>query len=355
MKFTIDQKRFHEALKALARIAPSRPSHPEIANIVLTVLDDSVVLCATDLSVWLKLRLDAVVEKPGTVAVPASMFATIVSKQKGTVEVSVSKKQVVIKGSSTSKIQAMSTGEFPEIEHVDGESFTVSASSLRSHLEAVSYAASTDDTKHLLTGVYVGHSDDGIGCVATDGHRMAWSDLSVDSTNSIVVPGFAVQELTRSVSDSDVLITSNHSGVQFSWDSGTLISRLLDGQYPRFRQLIPTSFKHTIVCDRVSLLDCLNRAVFAEQDKSNLVLLKVTPGSVEVCSNCADLGDSSESISAESNVSIHLAFSMKYLKDAIAHAQGDELTLQINSPTQSVIIKGSGKAASLVMPLQIRN
>ncbi|WP_421655186.1 DNA polymerase III subunit beta [Leptothermofonsia sp. ETS-13] len=403
MKLVCSQNSLATNLSLASRAVSSRPNHPVLANVLLVADEESqqVKLSAFDLSLGIQTSFPAEVEEGGRLTLPAKLLNDIVSRlpegdillEEGTADNTTDASHVVTLTCASGRYQVRGMGaeEFPALPLVeDGEAIQLSVESLIEGLRSSLFAASSDDTKQVLTGVHLTIQTDGLEFAATDGHRLA----VVQTTNAedgaevskpakgkgkaaakespvkesaealdVTIPAKALQELTkmleRQMGDS-VTVKFDQSQVVFEWTDQRLTSRLLEGQYPNYNQLVPRQFARQMACDRRLLLSALERIAVLADQKNNIV--KITLDGVNqqltLSVDAQDVGSGKETIPAQiTGDELDIAFNVKYLMDGLKVITTSEVQMQLNSATSPAILTplGGVKMTYLVMPVQIRN
>jgi DNA polymerase-3 subunit beta len=380
MKLVCTQSQLSSQLSLVSRAVASRPSHPVLANILLNADEEtqSVKLCAFDLSLGIQTSFPAQVDRGGTLTLPAKLLGDIVTRlPEGDVTLADDESQTADSwlttltcASGRYQIRGMSAEDFPELPSIDaGEEVQLSAEALIDGLKGSLFAASTDESKQVLTGVHLSLQADGLEFASTDGHRLAVvqtpspEDAKPSADMDVTVPAKALQELIKMLERSSgtlVDVSFDPGQTVFQWDGQRLTSRLLEAQYPNYRQLIPQHFSHQMTVDRRLFLSALERiSVFADQ-RNNIVKLTLEPDNnqVTISVDAPDVGSGQETLTAQlSGEEMEIAFNVRYLIDGLKAVNTAEVQLQLNTSTSPAVLTplGSLKMTYLIMPVQIRN
>lgn len=377
MKLLCSQSDLNTNLSLVSRAVPSRPTHPVLANVLL-VCDagtQRVSLTAFDLSLGIQTSFPAEVEQSGEITLPAKLLSDIVTRlPNGGLSLEVTDDQSVTLSALTGKyqIQGLGAEEFTSLPVVeDTEPVYLPAEGLLEGMRGSLFAASTDETKQVLTGVHLSISGDGLEFAATDGHRLAVvkTDMPEDAEMEafeVTVPGRALRELERIVaaqqSEEPVALYVERGQVAIQCGDSYLTSRTLDGQYPAYNQLIPRQFERQLTIDRRSLLSSLERiAVLADQKSNHIVKFEID-GDAQTVSLSADAQDVASGRETLESVQISgegldIAFNVRYLMESLKNLAVTEVQMQLNTATSPVVVTplGGTKATHLVMPVQIRS
>jgi DNA polymerase-3 subunit beta len=382
MKFVCSQNDLNTHLSLVSRAIPSRPTHPVLANVLLVANAETqqVKLTAFDLSLGIQTAFTADVLITGELTLPAKLLNDIVSRlpdQSITLESEPNELVVTLTSVSGSyQVRGMGTEEFPELPLVESQDVSyLPIDSLIEGLRGSLFAASTDETKQVLTGVHLKLQDDQLEFAATDGHRLAVvqaqnsSEGSSEPTSALLnlevtVPARALREVERILGIRQAVeplaLSLEPGQVVFQWGEQRLTSRTLEGQYPAYRQLIPRQFERQVTVERRALLTALERIAVLADQRNNIVKFTIDAENNQVLLSvdAQDVGSGRESIPAQiSGESLDIAFNVKYLTDGLKVFTTSEVQMQLNSAVTPVILTplGGMKVTYLVMPVQIRS
>ena len=384
MKLLCAQSDLSANLSLVSRAVPSRPTHPVLANVLLTcdAGTQRVSLTAFDLSFGIQTSFAAEVEDSGEITLPAKLLSDIVSRLPNgavTLELTDDSTAILTALSGRYSIQGMSAEEFAALPVVEnGEPVYLPADALLEGLRGSLFAASTDETKQVLTGVHLTIEADALEFAATDGHRLAVVKAIVDGVNEdgtesppleefeVTVPGRTLRELERILAshqaDEPVALYFDRGQVAIQWSDYYITSRTLEGQYPAYQQLIPRHFDRQLTIERRQLLSSLERiAVLADQKSNHIVKFEIDSAkqSVSLSADAQDVGSGRETLDSVqvSGDDLEIAFNVRYLMESLKNLQSTEVQVQLNTPTSPVVLSplGGAKATHLVMPVQVRN
>ena len=388
MKLVCSQAELNTALQLVSRAVAARPTHPVLANVLLTADagTDRLSLTGFDLSLGIQTALTASVEASGAITLPARLLGEIVSRLSSdspiTLATDEAGEQVELKSSSGSyQMRGMSADDFPELPLVEsGKAVKVNARALLTALRGTLFASSSDEAKQLLTGVHLHFDGKAMEAAATDGHRLAVLSLAdaltVETTVSsemddegenfsVTLPSRSLREVERLIAgwrgDDQVSLFCDKGQVVFLAADQVVTSRTLDGTYPNYRQLIPDGFARSFDVDRRAFISALERiAVLADQHNN---VVKVSGDStselLQISADAQDVGSGSESLSAEFiGDAVQIAFNVRYVLDGLKVMDSDRIVLRCNAPTTPAIISPKDDDIGftyLVMPVQIRS
>lgn len=385
MKLVCSQAELSSSLQLVSRAVASRPTHPVLANVLLTAdaATGRLSLTGYDLSLGMQTSLPAAVEDSGAITLPARLFGEIVSRLSSdsplTLSCSEGEEQVDLTSlSGTYRMRGMPAEDFPDLPLAQsGTPIRLDAASLVKGLRATLFASSGDEAKQLLTGVHLCLAGEGLECAATDGHRLAVlrldhaiaagseAPLSPEGEPfAVTVPARSLRELERLLSgrpsDEPLSLFCERGQVVVLWADQVLTSRSLDGTYPNYRQLLPESFSRRLVLDRRGLVAALERVAVLADQHNNVVKISGdgATGTVEIRADAQDVGSGSESLAAViEGDPIEIAFNVRYLLDGLKAVGTDQVVLQCNGPTTPAVLAPVGEDdhfTYLVMPVQIR-
>jgi DNA polymerase-3 subunit beta len=386
MKLVCSQTELSSSLQLVSRAVAGRPTHPVLANVLLTAdaATGRLSLTGFDLSLGIQTSLAAAVETSGAITLPARLFGEIVSRLSSDSPLTLScpegEEQVELTSlSGTYRMRGMPAEDFPDLPLAQsGIPIRLDAASLVKGLRATLFASSSDEAKQLLTGVHLRLAGEGLECAATDGHRLAVQCLddalapgtetpSADGEEpfAVTVPARSLRELERLLSgrpsDEPLSLFSERGQVVVLWADQVLTSRTLDGTYPNYRQLLPESFNRRLVLNRRAFTASLERVAVLADQHNNVVKISSDPqaGQVQIRADAQDVGSGSEAVAAViEGEAIEIAFNVRYLLEGLKAIAADQVVLQCNGPTTPAVLAPVGEDGSftyLVMPVQIRS
>ena len=385
MKVVCSQSELNSALQLVSRAVATRPTHPVLANVLLTADAGSNRLSLTgfDLSLGIQTSLAASVETSGAITLPARLLGEIVSRLSSdspvTLAVEDAGEQVQLTSLSGSyQMRGMSADDYPDLPMVEsGMTLKLQPERLVQALKGTLFASSGDEAKQLLTGVHLKFNQRALEAAATDGHRLAV--LNVDDAlqdaaiaDAVDEQGFAVTLPARSLREVERLMASWRSDepVSLFCDRGQVVflaadqmvtSRTLEGTYPNYGQLIPDGFTRTFGMDRRSLIAALERIAVLADQHNNVVKFSTQPedGVVQISADAQDVGSGSESLPANlEGDAMQIAFNVRYLLDGLKAMGTDRIVLHCNAPTTPAVLRSDEAPEAftyLVMPVQIRS
>lgn len=363
MKFKIIRSKFLEGLKAVQGIVAGKGSLAVLNNVRLEALGKELNLTTTDLDISIRTTVDCEVEEQGVTTLPVKLLFSSISKAaEGIVEVDVdAKERATIKaGSAKFKLAGLPESEFPRLPK-DEESYAyqIPQVTLREMLRKVAYAASQDDTRRTLKGVLMSFKDEKLTMVATDGRRLALVENEMEfpknDEKDIILPTKAVQELMRCLTGDEMTsVKIQKSQIAFQVGSILIYSKLIDDQYPNYKQVIPAATTETIEIDRQLLLDALDRASVMTMDEAHSTKLIFSEGKLTVTSAASDIGEAKDEVPIKyAGETIEIIFNPSYVMDPLKAIDDDEITINLNNGHSPAAIKCSIPFLYVLMPLRI--
>jgi DNA polymerase-3 subunit beta len=384
MKLVCSQAELSASLQLVSRAVASRPTHPVLANVLLTAdaATNRISLTGFDLHLGIQTTFPASVETSGAVTLPARLFGDIISRLSADSPITLSceegQEQVDLTSLSGSyQMRGMSADDFPDLPLVQsGTPIQLDPNALVQGLRATVFASSGDESKQLLTGVHLSLDGEALECAATDGHRLAVLHLphlqaegaaaegAIGEPFSVTVPARSLRELERLLtgrpSADPLSLFCDRGQVVLLWADQVLTTRSLEGTYPNYRQLIPASFSRTITLERRAFTASLERVAVLADQHNNVVKMALDParGLVTISVDAQDVGSGSEQLAAEvEGEPIEIAFNVRYLLEGLKAIGTDRVRLQCNAPTTPAVLSPVGNESDytyLVMPVQIR-
>jgi DNA polymerase-3 subunit beta len=382
MKLVCSQAELSASLQLVSRAVASRPTHPVLANVLLTAdaATNRISLTGFDLHLGIQTTFPASVETSGAVTLPARLFGDIISRLSADSPITLSceegQEQVDLTSLSGSyQMRGMSADDFPDLPLVQsGTPIQIDPNALVQGLRATLFASSGDESKQLLTGVHLSLDGEGLECAATDGHRLAVlrlphlqgeaDEASAGEPFSVTVPARSLRELERLLtgrpSADPLSLFCDRGQVVLLWADQVLTTRSLEGTYPNYRQLIPASFSRSITLERRAFTASLERVAVLADQHNNVVKMALDParGLVTISVDAQDVGSGSEQLAGEvEGEPIEIAFNVRYLLEGLKAIGTDRVRLQCNAPTTPAVLSPAGNESDytyLVMPVQIR-
>lgn len=361
MKIKCDRDALSDALQTVQRAVSSRPGIPALTGVLMNATGSSLVLATTDLEVSARLEVEVQVQGEGVALVPARLLADMVkSFEQAPVEFESEGGQARIACSNyEGTIRCLPAEDFPALQEPSGIKVTVSASELAEGIGQVARAASRDEARPILTGVLLEVSREGLTMVATDSYRLAVRELTATAEGEAkaLIPERALTEVGRAAGgeDKEAELFIDHSQVAFRTGRLTLTSRLIDGEFPNYRQLLPDQYENRLTASRQQLVDAVRRVGLLARESSP-VKLEFNALGVRLSSSSPDLGGAVEVVEAKyEGEDLTAAFNPNYLVDGLMAAHGERIQLEVRDGLKPGVIRGEGGGSFvyLVMPVRL--
>lgn len=362
MKLQVTQQNLAKALSTVARVANTRNTLPILSNVLLRTVDNRLSVSATNLDIAITHYIGSKIDKNGSITVPARLMQDFVSSLPDSVlnlELNDHKLNITT-DKYQSSINGIMADDFPVMPAISGGSvWKLSAKEFKKSLAQVVLAASSDDTRPVLTGVYFYSRSGEITAVATDSYRLAESKLSKHKQPiNFLVPASAVSDVLRIASDTDkeVTITHDEQQVSFKVDDVTLVARLIEGNYPDYRKLIPTKFATVAKLKRADFINIAKVSSLFARESAGSITIKVDKSEKQVSINAvaSQLGENTAKAAAEVTGDGEVTLNSRYLIEALNAFLGEDIEFCFNGKLEPCILRSGGDAGyiHLIMPLR---
>ncbi len=361
MKLQITQENLNKALNNVARVASSRNTLPILSNILIKTVDNRVCIAATNLNIAITHYIGSKVSEAGAITVPARLMQDFVSSlSPGVINIVVDETKLHIKTDSfNSTINGIPADDYPVMPQINnGKTWNVPSGVLKKALSQVVVAASNDETRPVLTGVYLHTYNNNLYVVATDSYRLAEKKvLPIKEDVSLLIPVTAIQDLLRIIGDDDQPVSVTHDDQQVLFNVGDieLITRLIDGAYPDYRKLIPASFKTTAYINKNELQNITKVSSLFARESAGSVTINVDESEKEISiqSIASQLGENTAKAKAEVQGEGSITLNSRYILDALNVIPDSKVTVSFNSKLEPCVIKGDEKDYThIIMPLK---
>jgi DNA polymerase-3 subunit beta len=366
MKFSVPCEQFVASLGVAARGVSTRSAIQTLAGVLIRVEDGRVELQATDMELGIRVSVSAQTEREGAAVVPGRLLLDVVRslpKDDMSLEYRSSEQDVeVVSGTAKFHLRTLPLEDFPKLPEPGGSIMRVPSRAFVETINRVARSASRDETRPHLTGVLVSASGRELRMVATDSYRLSVKettlDQPLDGELEANVPARTLQELGRiagSDGEGEIEIAALENQVVFSVSDTVLSSRLVEGRFPNYRQLLPESFEHELRLSTAEVLEVVRRISLLAQKNAPL-RMAFTEGALEVSAQTPDVGEASESLPVPFNGEpLEIGFNPEFLRDGLESAESDELVLKLISPLRPGLIQSGddGGFTYLVMPIRL--
>ncbi len=384
MEIICNQNELNNAIQLVNKAVASRPTHPILANILITADQgiNKISLTGFDLNLGIQTSFDATVKNSGAITLPSKLFSEIVNKLPSETPISLIADEgldnILIKSDRGSfNLKGIPADDYPKLPFVEsGTSLNIDPSSFLKSLKLTTFASSNDDSKQLLTGVNFTFNKKYLESASTDGHRLAVVIIanennneesenpdSVDNNFSVTIPTRSLREIEKLVS-----FRSNENPIKLFYDKGQVVfissdqiitTRTLEGTYPNYSQLIPDTFSKIFTFNTKKLTDSLERIAVLADQQSSVIKINLGENNIAVISaDAQDIGSANESLPVSySGENFDIAFNVRYLLEGLKVITCENVILKCNLPTTPAIFVPEDNTNSftyLVMPVQVR-
>lgn len=350
-------------------------SMPILNNVLIEAEGDSIGLTTTNLDLGIRCRIAAEITESGGITLPVRKLATIIRELPNLdveIESSAGHHIKITSGGSQFLMTGIGADEFPALPTFsDDHVFELSQETLAYMLRSVSYAQSTDESRFIMNGVYFDFADEKLTLAATDGRRLALvhSKIAVNEDNAghLILPARTVAEVERLVGQGEVVkISFNDRQVAFELGTQSkdetngiigsiyLVSKVVEGSYPNYHQVIPRETERRIKVERELMLDCVKRAALVTSDKSNSIKIKVSDSLMEITASSSEYGDSHESIAVQyEGPDVAVAFNPEFLMHPLRAQTRDELIFEFKDELSPGVFRTADSFLCVIMPVRL--
>lgn len=365
MNLTITRQNLHKALSAVTACIPAKSSLPVLSNILVECVDDGVRISGTDLDLWLRTTVPADVKTPGSITAPGKKLEQIARELRDApVGIQLQGDQLDIScGRSQFKLNGLPAEEFPALPDIDfDDGWSVATSTLHELIDKTAFAVSDEESRPVLNGVLWELRDGEMRMVATNGHRLARMVISAESggaeARDFIVPPVAlthVQRLSDPQEEVQAAASGNHLG--FRLGPTEVYTRLIEGTYPNYEQVIPKDNERVARTVRADLERAVRRMAVMTSDHTHKIKLSFAPERVHMNVTTPDLGEAHDELDVEyTGEPLEIAFNAVYLQEVVKAMASDEVKMAFKTPERAATIEpgdGDSNYLCLVMPLRL--
>ena len=368
MRFTISREKLQEGLTAVAASIPAKTTLPVLANILVETTERGIRLSGTDLDIAVSTEVAADVEQPGALTIPAKKLSEIARElPPAPVRIAAAGEQRVTLdcGKSHFKILGLPKDEFPSFPAVRfNDSWRVRSGDLQKLISHTSFAVSTEESRPILNGVLWELRPEMMRMVATNGHRLAKMELPIKSTaapsSDLIVPPKALEQVRRLFpSDEELEIAKGENHLGFRSPFTAVFTRLIEGPYPPYDQVIPKDNNRIAVADKASLVSALKRMSVIASDQTHRIRLSFNAALLRFSVQTPDLGEAQDELPVRFNGDpLDIGFNANYLLEILRYIPTDEVKLTFKAPERAATVEPEGwndpaTYLCLVMPLRL--
>jgi DNA polymerase III subunit beta len=364
MKVQVTQENLARGLGIVGRVAGGRTSLPILTNVLISTDKNQLRLAATNLEIAITQLIGVKVETPGSITVPAKLISDFISSlPAGNISLEVEDSKLHIESDNySSTINGVSAEEFPSIPTVESkEPLTIKTTNLKDTIQQTVVAASSDEARPVLTGAYLHSEDSKLYCAATDSYRLAERMVKNDFKKQVnmIIPARTLSEIQRIIDDQEELqLHYDESQIMVRSGDTELVSKLIDGKFPAYRQLIPAESEVTIKIAASELLSITKVAALFARESAGSITLEVDKDKqqVSIASVASQVGENTSTAQGKVQGSGKITLNSRFLIDALNVIHDDEVKLRFSSNSSPCILEPLGKEKGqyqhIIMPLR---
>jgi len=364
MKLTIGKEEFISGLQSVQNVVSTRSTLPILSNVLLFAEGNKLKLTATDLDVTMTKIVSATVQEEGAITLPVKKLHNI-AREVGGGQMMITLNGEVCKiesGAFSTLMNGLQAEEFPpQAEFATESTIKIEQKKLKSMLRRTAYAVSNDENRYVLNGLLLNFKGRKLTMVATDGRRLAMTEeeIKLDIETDVIVPTKAVLELSKQLGEEgeiEIKITENQ--VSFSMGTGNkeevqIITKLVEGAYPNYKQVIPAESKYRVSMDKEELLHAVKRANIMTSEKANSVKLTFKENNLTLTSNTPEIGESRETMAINySGEETSIAFNPKFIIDPLTALEDEEINFEFTDQLSPGVIKAKQPFLYVIMPMR---
>ena len=363
MKIKISKQDLLKGIQTVQNVISSRTTLPILSNILIETQKNKIKITATDLDTAISCPVPATIQDEGAITVPSKRFGDIIKElPEQDITVSARKNNMVTIDCKKTffKVMGLPKEEFPKLPTIkDKDTLTIEQSVLSNMLNMTSFAMSHDETRYILNGVLFDIKESKLKMVATDGRRLALieKDLGFPKQlqKSVIVPVKTVQELIKTLKDEgEVKIFFDNNQISFDIDKTLIISRLIEGEFPQYEQVIPKECREKVKLDRTSFLAAARRASILTNQDSQAIKIDLFKNRMIVSKNTPDIGEAREELGVEyKGDEISIGFNPSYLIDVLKNIDLDNIGFELTAPDKPGVIRTPDNFVYVVLPMQL--
>ena len=365
MKFTCEQGNFLKALNQVSRIVSARTTLPILSNILLSVTKDKIFLSSTDLEVAVTAQAEGKIEQEGKLTIPARLLSDFITNNHDkTINFSTPKENVLNLKSEhfEAKITGISAEEYPTIPEMPKENIlNIEAKELLEAIKKTVIATANDETRPVLAGIYFQFDGKVLTMAATDSFRLAEKKIALKEEvvdKKFIVPMRTMAEVLRlmsSIEGDSVAISFTENQIAFKIGKTEVVSRLIEGAFPNYAQIIPANFKISITADFNTLNDAVKMSALFSKNSANNIKFNVKDGALTIISEAAETGEATSKIPAEiTGGDITVAFNARYILDVLQILASEKITINLNDEASAGMITTQDDKNYLYIAMPLR-
>jgi DNA polymerase-3 subunit beta len=362
MKIQVTQENLNKALSSVGKVAGNHSTLPILSNILIKTIGNRVSISATNLDIAITHFIGSKVAEEGSITIPSRLTQDFISSlPPGIIDLELKDTKLNISTEKyKSTINGTSAEDYPDIPTIaNGQKWEISSSLLKTTLQQVLFAASSDESRPILTGVSLYTKDGFLYCAATDSYRLAEKRvIKTKDDISLVIPASALQDLLRILDDSDdvISVTNDDQQILFEFNDVEMVARLIEGKYPDYSKLIPTEFAFSAVLLKSELTNTTKVASLFARENAGSVTVKLNPEeqTISVCSITSQVGENMSTTSAKVEGEGSITLNSRYIIDSLHALKGKSVKVSFNTKLEPCIITDpeNDDYLHVIMPLK---
>lgn len=363
MKFRCERDMLTEAITSAQRAVTSRTGVlPVLSGLFMRAEDGQIEIVGSDLDLTIRVKIDADVDQAGDAVVSARLLSDIVKRlEPGAVSIDVSQDEARISSRrSEFTLRTLPVGEFPDLPEPELEFVEIDGDQFAAAIRQVAPSSSKDEARPILTGVLLESTDDGLRLVSTDSYRLAVRDLAgtrvLESGKNVLVSAKALGELQRAVTEGPIQVGFGAGDASFQLGSTTILSRLIMGQFPAYRKLIPENQPNRLILEREALGDAIRRVKTVAQGRDDVsIRIAMESGRIEITASAADVGEARDELDADfTGEGMTVAFNPDFLLDGIGAIETERVVIETTDSLKPAVIMGEDDSEFLYLLMPVR-
>ncbi len=368
MKIITSKDSLLKGIQVVQNAVSSKSTLPILSHILFEAKKNEIRLTATDLEIGVSIKIDGEVAEEGAITVPARKFSEIVKElpSQEPIHISIKKGQSINieAGKSYFKLMGLLKDDFPQLPEFPSHSkssdiIKIPQKTLKTMIQLTSFAMSHDETRYVLNGILFSFKDKALKMVATDGRRLALIEKALPELGSVkkdvIVPMKTIQELNRNlIEEGDVLFCFKENQLQINLNPITITSRLIEGEYPNYEQVIPKKVKEELKINTQDFLQATRRANILTNQESQSVKINIIKDRMIITKNTPELGEVREEIEVDyKGGELAIGFNPNFLIDVLKNISGEDVKFGFIDPEKPAVIKSGDDYTYIVLPMQV--
>ncbi len=368
MKINTQKDDLLRGVQVVQNAVSSKSTLPILSHILIEAKKGEIRLTATDLEIGISVRVEGEVLEDGAITVPARKFSEIVkelpTQQLITISLKKSQSINIEAGKSYFRLMGLSKEDFPQIpefptSNKSAEVIKIPQKILKTMIQLTSFAMSHDESRYVLNGILFSFKDKGLKLVATDGRRLAFIERQIPDLGSlrkdVIVPMKTIQELNRNLTEeNDVLFCFKENQLQISLNPITITSRLIEGEYPNYEQVIPKKIKEELKINTQNFLQATRRASVLTNQESQSIKINIIRDKLIITKNTPELGEAREELDVDyKGGELAIGFNPSFLIDVLKNVVEEDIKFGFIDPEKPAVIRSGEDYTYIVLPMQV--